>query len=162
MAYMQWYAALDTGINIIDKQHRRIVDYINTLYDASQSSDRSEAGAILAELVDYTMTHFAFEEGLMEEGGYPYLKAHRRVHQLFTKKVGEYVGRAKAGEDITAELLDMLKRWLLSHIKNDDADYVESAKSIARIQAIQPKAAVRPAPEYQAGTFADAVRRLFV
>jgi hemerythrin len=161
MTYMQWSAVLDTGINIVDKQHRRIVDYINTLYDAHQAADGSDTGPILGELVDYTMTHFAFEESLMEEGGYPYLKAHRRVHQLFTKKVGEYVARAKAGEDVTGELLEMLKRWLLSHIKNDDADYVESAKTVARIQATQPKTVSKPVADYSGTSFASAVRRLF-
>jgi hemerythrin len=161
MTYMQWSIVLDTGISVIDKQHRRIVEYINTLYDAHQAADNKDTAPILGELIDYTMTHFAFEESLMEEGGYPYLKAHKRVHHLFTKKVGEYVARAKAGEDVTAELLEMLKRWLFSHIKNDDADYVESAKQVARIQAIQPKTVLRPMVDHSGSSFASAVRRLF-
>ena len=165
MAYMVWSDSLDTGINVIDKQHRRIVEYINALYDAYEAGEKEGAMPVLDRLIHYTMTHFAFEEGVMEEGGYPYLKAHRRVHQLFTKKVGEYLERANKGEDVTLALLEMLKRWLVGHIKNDDADYVESARQVGRIQAVEAGQVSKPllpkAPLPQSATFADAVRRLF-
>ena len=61
----------------------------------------------------------------MEESGYPFVNAHKRVHQLFVKRVGEYVQRFKMGEDITEELLNTLKAWLINHIRNDDNDYAE-------------------------------------
>lgn len=32
MAILAWVPELDTGIDEIDRQHRRIVDYINKLY----------------------------------------------------------------------------------------------------------------------------------
>ena len=33
MAYLDWKDELNTGIRVIDGQHRRIVDYINQLHD---------------------------------------------------------------------------------------------------------------------------------
>lgn len=125
---IKWTADLDTGIGIIDEQHRRIVDYINQLEGANTAGDRIAVGEVLRDTVDYTMSHFAFEESLQEEAGYAYLKPHRRVHELFTRRVQEYQKRFESGEDIGAELHDLLARWLVNHIKKDDADYVVAVK----------------------------------
>jgi len=35
------------------------------------------------------------------------------------------VERFEAGEDVTKELLNMLQKWLINHIKNEDGDYVD-------------------------------------
>jgi hemerythrin len=128
MAYLHWSSDLDTGIDVIDKQHRRIVDYLNELNSANEVGDSKATGHVLQELVDYTLTHFAFEEELQERAAYPFLKAHKRVHEIFTKRVGEFLKRAEKGENVTPELLSMLKIWLVNHIKGDDADYAECVK----------------------------------
>ena len=128
MTHIVWSNDLDTGIEVIDKQHRRIVEYINKLHDVQETGDQAQIGGVLDELVDYTLSHFTFEESLMEEAGYPYIKAHKRVHQLFVKRVNEYLQRFQSGEDITAELLNTLKAWLINHIRNDDNDYSDIVK----------------------------------
>ena len=134
MAYLHWSNDLDTGIEVIDKQHQRIVDYLNELSSANDSGDRNATNHVLNELVDYTLTHFAFEEELQEKAGYPFLKAHKRVHEIFTKRVAEFQQRAAAGENVAPELLSMLKIWLVNHIKGDDADYAESVKDMLGVE----------------------------
>ena len=129
MAHLHWTSDLETGIDVIDTQHRRIVDYLNELYDANETGDRDATHHVLNELVDYTLTHFAFEEELQEKAEYPFLKAHRRVHEIFTKRVGEFMKRAEGGENVAPELLSMLKIWLVNHIKMEDkrmAQYVKT------------------------------------
>lgn len=126
MAYLHWSGDLNTGIDVIDKQHQRIVDYLNELNEANDRGDNSATINVLNELVDYTVTHFAFEEELQERANYPFMKAHKRVHEIFAKRVAEFQKRAAAGENVAPELLSMLKIWLVNHIKGDDADYVES------------------------------------
>ncbi|MES9898905.1 MAG: bacteriohemerythrin [Sedimenticola sp.] len=128
MSLLKWSPDLDTGISVIDKQHQRIVEYINQLNHAQQSSSREEVGEVLDQLVDYTLSHFTFEEELMEESGYRFVNAHKKVHKLFVRRVSDYVERFKTGEDITDELLTSLKTWLVNHIKNDDSDYTEIVK----------------------------------
>jgi hemerythrin len=124
MAHIQWTNDLNTGIEVIDSQHHRIVDYINNLDDISSSNDRDQVEKVLGELVDYTLSHFAFEESLLEDAGYPFINGHKRVHQLFVKRVGDFQQRFKMGENITGELLSVLKSWLINHIRSDDNDYV--------------------------------------
>ncbi|MBT4863320.1 MAG: bacteriohemerythrin, partial [Gammaproteobacteria bacterium] len=97
MAHIEWTRDLDTGIQVIDNQHKRIVEYINKLDDAGVTSDKEQISGVLTELVDYTLSHFTFEESLMEEAGYPFVRGHKRVHQLFVKRVGDYIQRFKMG-----------------------------------------------------------------
>lgn len=132
MAYLIWSSDLDTGISVIDNQHRKIVDYINMLSTAKESGDKTVVAEVLDQLADYTMTHFAFEEGLQEQAGYQYLVAHKKVHALFIKKVSEYQSRMAGGEDVIDQILATLKRWLVNHIRNDDADYVTAVKAIGQ------------------------------
>ena len=124
MSHLEWDPVMDTGINVVDQQHKRIVHYINKLFDAQQMGDRSVVGNVIEELVDYTLSHFAFEESLMEQSGYPFLLAHQKIHKLFTERVNTYVERFKAGDDVTEDLITMLKKWLVNHIKTEDGDYV--------------------------------------
>ncbi len=129
MAHIVWTRELDTNIEVIDKQHRRIVDYINALDDAIAGGDRARVRQVLDQLVDYTLSHFAFEESLMEDAGYRFLNAHRRVHEVFTKRVADYQQRFADGEDIAPELQKTLQTWLINHIQNDDNDYAETVRA---------------------------------
>ena len=125
MALLVWQAELDTGIDVIDQQHHRIVALINQLAEATTRDDQA---AVLEELVDYTLSHFAFEEELMEESGYTFGPAHKRVHEMFVRRVSEYRMRFDAGEDIAAELHGMLSRWLFNHIRGDDKSYARHVR----------------------------------
>ncbi|KAG1461099.1 hypothetical protein G6F57_014208 [Rhizopus arrhizus] len=83
------------------------------------------------------MSHFAFEEELMEEAGYPFCAAHKRVHEVFIKRVAEYRLRFQAGEDISDELRTMLSRWLFNHIRGDDQAYAEQCAPVQCHQRAQ-------------------------
>ena len=121
---LAWTQDLAIGIPVIDGQHQRIVEYINQLDMLKHDAASAEVVAdVLQNLVDYTLSHFAFEETLMEEAGYPFINAHKKVHQLFARRVGSFQELARSGEDITDELLHTLKAWLVNHIKRDDKDY---------------------------------------
>jgi len=135
MAVLQWVPELDIGIPEIDKQHRRICDYINQLDQIRHTHDRTKLGEVIAEMVDYTMSHFIFEEGLMEDSGYAFTASHKRVHELVTRRVGEMKTRFENGEEVTEELHGLLSRWLFNHIRNDDRGYIDSAKAFLRMSA---------------------------
>lgn len=73
MALLVWQDDLNIGIDVIDQQHRRIIEMLNHLHVAQASMQRAAVGEVIDEVVDYTMSHFAFEEELMEEAGLPVL-----------------------------------------------------------------------------------------
>lgn len=123
-----WTSDLDTGIDVIDNQHKRIVDYINQLESAVRQNDRAAVGAVLSDLVDYTISHFAFEENLQEEAGYMFVKPHKSVHEMFIKRVSRFQEKHYAGDDVAQQLHTMLVSWLVDHIKRDDMAYVSAVK----------------------------------
>jgi hemerythrin len=129
MAYLHWTKDLDTGIDDIDKQHRRIVDYINELNEANDAGELAATEHVLNKLVDYARNHFTAEEELLKKADYPYLKAHKRLHEMFIKRIAEFQHRVSSGENVIPELHSMLKTWLVNHIKGDDALYVESVNN---------------------------------
>ena len=78
MALLVWLPELDTGIEEIDRQHRRIVEYINKLHELKATHDRAELGEVIGEMVDYTLSHFVFEEALIENAGYLFAGPHKK------------------------------------------------------------------------------------
>lgn len=134
MAILNWVPALNIGIEEIDRQHRRIADYINRLYALRETPDRKLLGVVIAETVDYTLSHFTFEEAMIEEAGYMFSGPHKRVHELFIRRVTEIQQRFEAGEDVANELHGMLSRWLFNHIRNEDRGYVDTVKAYQRMR----------------------------
>jgi len=130
MAYIEWTSDLNTGINVIDQQHRRIVQYINQLHEAMAAGNKDSIRDVLDKTVDYTFTHFAFEESLLEDADYIFSANHKKGHDLFSDKIQAFVTRFEAGEEIGQELLDTLRDWLLRHIKVEDAGYVEDVREV--------------------------------
>ncbi len=121
-----------TGIEAVDNQHQRLVDMVTQLDDMRKTSyqtmdqKQNAVGHVVAEMIDYTISHFAFEESLMEDAQYKFFNAHKRIHELLIKRAGEYKERWMAGEDIVDELYEVLNRWLFNHIRNDDRAFAPS------------------------------------
>lgn len=123
MSHIEWTAELEVGIDVIDGQHRRIVDYINTLKDIGSDPDSRVVGRVIGDLIDYTYSHFAFEEALMEEAGYESLAIHQKTHRAFCERIDQLKQRFDNGEDVATPLSDLLQTWLIQHIMSDDSSY---------------------------------------
>ncbi len=123
MPYIVWSDEFSTGINVIDSQHKRIIHYINQLTDAQQLDEPQIIGDVLLDLVDYTLSHFAFEESLMDDAGYNAASIHKQTHDAFRDKIQAYQQRYKDGEDVSDELFQLLNIWLINHIAEDDNSY---------------------------------------
>ena len=129
MQRIEWSDEYELGIDVIDAQHQRIVDYINRLVDLGDNADRRKIAEILDNLIDYTFSHFAFEESLMEEAGYEFIYVHQNTHEAFTRRLQELYERFKNGEDVGLELGEMLQTWLFDHILSDDRSYATQVRT---------------------------------
>lgn len=133
-----WSEALEIGIPVIDGQHRRIVDYINRLSAAAPDANRDTVAQVIDELIDYTYSHFAFEEALMEEAGYPAAAIHCRTHEAFRGRLDGLRGEFDAGSDVAGQLAELLRTWLLRHIMSDDTSYAALVRQkMPRLQAAE-------------------------
>lgn len=126
-----WSSELNTGIELIDEQHKRIVEYINQLGVAMRRHDYTFVSVVLDELVDYVMSHFAFEESLLEEAHYSLAVPHKAIHCMFIQRIEKCRQQYNLGhgKEVTEKLHSMLKSWLVHHIKREDQAYVPAVKN---------------------------------
>ncbi len=127
--FFVWDDAYNTGIEVIDIQHRKIVDYINQLDQAISTDDKIEIDKVFDNLFNYCLSHFSFEESLMAEHGYEHTEGHRAVHNSFTSRIERYKSEWNQGHDISRNLLRDLKVWLVSHIQKEDQLYVDAIQN---------------------------------
>jgi len=125
-AILQWNDSLLVGISKVDSQHKQLVSYINQLYRAMKGGESQRAvEKVLANLVDYTVTHFQMEEGLFDRYGYPETEQHKKIHKDLVDKVLDFQKQYKAGASgLEMPLMEFLKDWLINHIMKTDKRYV--------------------------------------
>ena len=125
MAFINWTDAFTTGIESIDDQHRHLVDLVNKFEEASRRGKGSRVMSdILNDLAGYTQEHFAHEERIMRESGYPGLEKHMARHRSLLQKVERFQFEFESqGRRVTTEVRDFLKYWVRSHILKDDMAY---------------------------------------
>lgn len=121
---LKWKDEFNTGVTLMDQQHKRLVELINQLFQCMKDGgDRMLLAEVVDELVNYTVTHFRAEEDVMKKHNYPDLEAHKLVHKNFVDKVAVYAEKLKAGDRLPpAEVYGFLKDWLVSHIEKQDRD----------------------------------------
>jgi hemerythrin-like metal-binding protein len=129
---MVWTPDLDTGIALIDNQHKMLCSYINALHRSVLQQTVKEVGNdIVANLKSYTISHFNTEEQYFSRTGYPDTEKHTQIHRNFVEKVVGVEEQLAAGRvHVGAELLDFLKNWLLTHIRVTDHQYVPFIKTL--------------------------------
>jgi hemerythrin len=125
---MEWSESYNIGIDVIDNQHRQILDYINALEEIRGTGQRDRIREVLNDLIDYTQSHFSFEENLLEQVSYQYLPSHRGIHDLFVKRLNDYRVKFEKGESVENDLYRLLSKWLINHIQHDDQDYVDAVR----------------------------------
>jgi hemerythrin-like metal-binding protein len=133
---MVWTPDLDTGISLIDNQHKILCAYINALHRALTRNMLTEAGPdIIANLKSYTATHFSTEEGYFSRTTYQETDKHKQAHRAFVEKVTQVEKQFASGQALVGnDLLEFLKTWLFSHIRVTDHQYVPFVKALMEQQ----------------------------
>lgn len=133
---IQWNASFEVGYAAIDTQHRRLVDILNLIMGAMKTPGAEAATAkALGELVDYTKTHFAMEEGLMAQHRYTDVDAHKKQHADLIAKVDALGADVKAGKQlVSSKTVMFLQNWLVDHILKSDKKLAQflNAKPVAK------------------------------
>jgi len=126
MPLMVWNDKLSVGVAVIDEEHEKLISMINELHDAIQGGHGKDSlGKILDGLIVYTATHFAHEEKLFADTGYPAAAAHKKAHDDLRKQVLDVQEKYKAGASgaLSLEVMNFLKNWLITHIQGSDKKY---------------------------------------
>jgi len=124
--FLAWDDSWSVHVPVLDGQHKKLIELINNLYSAMrEGAAASVMSNVVSELVAYTKSHFAAEEGLMRQRGYPELESHRKLHRDLTDRVLQLEGDLRAGRSVvTLQVMDFLKSWLRTHILGEDRRYI--------------------------------------
>lgn len=122
MSLLTWNNLFSVGVKEIDNQHKKLVAIANRLNDAMKDGvGKDVLATILADLLAYTESHFAFEERLMDQYHYPLSPQHKAEHRELVKTVGEFSRQLEKGEaELTSGVMNFLRDWLSRHIMNSD------------------------------------------
>jgi hemerythrin len=120
-----WSEKYRVGIAFADVQHKQLVDLINLLHQGLQEGKaRVEIGKILERLILYTNAHFAAEEKVLQNCGYPDFLAHHTEHECLAYAVMEFYQELMRHEiEMTAQAVDFLKGWLGKEILDFDLKF---------------------------------------
>ena len=126
--------SLHTGNELIDTQHQELIDRVNKLSDSIATvKEKRMAVQTLDFLMDYTVFHFAAEEKLQEESGYPELESHKAQHASFVKAVDELKEMLEEEEGPTDAFVAAVNKnvvdWLVNHIQGCDKKVAEFVKA---------------------------------
>lgn len=125
MALFTWCDDYSVKVPSIDQQHHKLVDMLNALHDGmTKGGSRAQLEELLNGLVSYTVEHFAYEEELFAEHGFPHAEAHVAEHQRLVQQVTEFKRKHETGSaKINMQLMKFLKDWLINHILGSDKAY---------------------------------------
>ena len=122
--------SLVTGNEMIDGQHKELIDKINKLLDSCETSkDKLVAIKTLDYLADYTEFHFGEEEKLQEDIQYPGIEAPKKEHDKLREVVKELYEMLEEEEGPSNAFVEQVNRnvieWLYGHIKTFDRSVAE-------------------------------------
>ncbi len=123
--FFKWSPEYSVNIKTIDSQHQELVNILNRLFIAVSKREGDKViGGILDGLMDYTKTHFALEERLMQQAKYKDLEAHKLEHKKLIEELDRLCKKHLLEEKpIYFEMLSFLKTWLREHIQGVDTKY---------------------------------------
>ena len=127
MKEVTWTDDLSVEVELIDEQHKMLIERLNNLSKAvAQNLGPSKITETLDFLVEYTEFHFTTEERYMAENDYDGLEVHKAKHDEFKVTLANLVEDFKeegATNTLASSIDTLLVNWLLEHIKGVDVEF---------------------------------------
>lgn len=119
-----WNTNFETGISIIDEQHKKLIDLLNLLIShIAYQSDVPTLNFIFDELKEYTQHHFSTEEKIWQDYFFDdsWIEWHKHAHTDFISEVLKIKEESTQSLDETIEeIVKFLTHWLAFHILDSD------------------------------------------
>lgn len=126
MWQMDWNESLSMYIPEIDAEHQHFIRLVNELNEAIiVGMNKKMIKNLMRAILDDAAMHFAHEEAVFKEWGYPDAEKHAQKHAqitAFLNEVMKSVDRGKMAHGWLEAGLEM-KHVLIQHILNEDMKY---------------------------------------
>lgn len=111
------------AVDFMNRDHDEFAARRETLLEQIASGAETAIDALLDELFDHTVRHFADEEKLMQDTGFPVFPVHKGEHDSVLADMAQRIGQWKSGRDLAA-LRDWLEHavgdWFVAHVASMD------------------------------------------
>lgn len=130
-----WQDRFNIGVDVIDREHRKLFSIMNRLLAFSEQEDKMQwvCQEGLKYFKDHAMKHFAEEEVYMASIDYKGFETHRRLHDNFRQKtlpaLEEELNRTNYSEDAISHFLGVCAGWLIGHTLTEDRAITGKAMS---------------------------------
>jgi hemerythrin-like metal-binding protein len=124
--FVAWTSKMSVGVDALDDDHKCLLGILNDLHDGITAGRGTERlGKVLNGLVSYTGPHFAREEELFVQTGYPDSAEHIKEHQALSSQILDMHVRYNKGlfDGLSLEALVFLNEWVNDHIQVSDKKY---------------------------------------
>ncbi len=107
------------GVPAMDRSHREMVDLVNQMDRASDAS----FAYLFADLVNHTRAHFASEEAMMRQSGFPAIAEHKGEHARVLGELERLAGRLRGGRlaPVRAYVREQIPDWFALHASTMDS-----------------------------------------
>ncbi len=113
---IEWNQSLSIGCELIDSQHKRLIELIGSIPESNTPDDER----ILIAAIEYAAEHFTAEEGFMQVMGYPTVAEHKKMHKKLTRIVWSYKRDYDAGKTDLYAFKQFMYGWVREHIMEED------------------------------------------
>ena len=116
---------LSVGVKMLDCDHRALFETIKELQTMTAGDvDPRRTGSLLRKLADFTLTHFALEEGMMAATKFSGMALHRLHHQRIAEHMAALAARYnRDGLALDNETLSLISELHANHVQQDDLHY---------------------------------------
>jgi len=121
---LRWDDAYKIGVEIIDEEHKLILDNFEKLYVCVKAGQGLEHyNEIISFLEMYINSHFEHEERLQELIRYDRANEHKSLHENFKTQIFQLVEEHPDKEVTNLDIIKLLffiKEWIVHHILVED------------------------------------------
>lgn len=124
---IKWHESLSVGVSEIDQQHQELFRRLNQLLEAcNQGKGKESVRELVNFLQEYVVEHFATEERLQKQHGFPGYAEHRAKHAEFMRAAGELKFTLEEQGPTLPFIIAVNKvvvDWLAQHISKMDKEF---------------------------------------
>lgn len=117
-------------ISVLDNPKMKYVNILNDLTDIHSNNEIDKVEGVIDRLNSYASEELAHEEKLLMETSYPEAAAHIASHKIFRSRILEFKHELMYRNlYIVSNMLVFLRKWLVTHVLNQDRKYAVHVQS---------------------------------